>query len=228
MWRQSRIFTSTQTADWYFQLIGDLVRPWRAQPEAATTPYFFTRYKCPVGMDDADTEIALLPGNFLQHSQYGPIHRSIRLRYFEPPVPPVAAPAQAAAAASPQPTPPLQHAFELLMKTHPNRYWRHDFRDYDIAGDLGGDRFSQIPAAQAWARRARGEKVAAVLEANCNLVLELIGPGGFECSGHELNFCLNTPVQSVAHLLNNVWCDETGNSPALWARNDGRGIHMKV
>jgi hypothetical protein len=114
------------------------------------------------------------------------------------------------------------------MQAHPNRYWRYDFRDYDIAGDLGGDRFSIIPVVQVQARRARGEKVAAVLGANCDLVLELAGPGGFERNEHELNFCLKTPVQSVAHLLNNVWCDEVGNSPALWAHNDGRGIRMKV
>lgn len=226
MWRQSRIFTSTQTANWYFQMIDDLVRPWRGQAGAATTQYFFTKYLCPLGMDDADTEIAQLPGDFRQQSQYGPIHRSIRLRYFEPPAP--AGAAQPPAAAGNLPIPPLQQAFELLMQAHPNRYWRYDFRDYDIANDLGGDRFSAIPAAQIQARRARGEKVAAVLEANCDLVLELVRPGGFEQNGHELNFCLKTPVQSVAHLLNNVWCDETGNSPALWARNDGRGIRMKV
>jgi hypothetical protein len=102
MWRQSRIFTSTQTAHWYFQMIDDLVRPWRGQAAAATTPYFFTRYLCPLGMDDADTEIAHLPGNFRQQSQYGWIHRSIRLRYFEPPIP-AAAMQPPAAAGNPPP-----------------------------------------------------------------------------------------------------------------------------
>lgn len=202
-------------------MLNDLVRPWRAQFGAGTS-YFFTKYLCPLGMDDADTEIALLPGNFRQNSQYGPIHRSLRFRFVEDPN------HAAAPAVNPPPAPPRQQALDLLMQQHPGRYWRHDFLPYEIQDDLGGVRFSQFVQAQVNERTRRGETIAAVLQANCNLALELLGPGGIETSSHELNLCLRTPAQSLAHLLNNVWWDESGNSPTLWAHNDNRSIRMKI
>jgi hypothetical protein len=223
MWRQSRIFTSIQTSGWYFQLLSDLVKPWR-NGAAAQTNYFFTRYFVPAGMDDADTEIAHLPPLFLQNTaQYGPIHRSLRLRYFEPPV----GGPQPPAGVVPQ-TPPLQAALEQLMQAYPGRYWRYDFRDYAIGDDLGGSRFSNINAAQAVLRTVRGKKYAAVLQANCDFALEILQPGQIETNANENNLCLRTPVQSLLHLLNNVWWDETGESPQLWAHSDVRNLKMKV
>ena len=227
MWQQSRIFTSTKTGDWYFQMLNDLVRPWRAQFGAAV-PYFFTRYLCPLGVDDADTEIAQLPANFRQNTQqYGVIHRSLRFRFVED-LNHVAAPPAGGPAANPLPAPPRQHALDLLLQQHPGRYWRHDFRPYGIQDDLGSVRFSEFAQAQINERTQRGEKIAVVLQANCDLALDLFGPGGIETNSHELNLCLRTPVQSLAHLLNNVWWDESGSSPALWAHNDNRSIHMKI
>lgn len=245
-WRQVRVFTSNVGATWYFELLHTVIMPWLAQ--APETRYFFSKYLVPLGGgDDADTNEALLGQQtaYLQQTQQGQLHRSIRIRFIEPTLPARAAsspPARQAPEgsggdrATPAPAAylpgPTEMALRKLIQAHPERYWFSDFRGYAVEHDLGGDRFSIFAAADIEAREKRGELVASVLHANCQLVLNLFTVQGqsvqIEHSNHQFNAILGTPVQSVAHLLANVWFTSNGDTAEIWAMDTKRHIGMQA
>ena len=233
-WRQVRIFTSNFSGGWYHEILVEIVLPWLIQHPH--TDYFFSKYLVPLGgADDCDTDPAQLAQQpaFLQVTPHqGTLHRSVRIRFVEPV-------ALAPAAGAPAPfvaVPPLPSPKEIgllnLIDAQPQKFWKSGFLPYEVRNDLGGPRFSQIPVADEDARDSRGELVAAVLQANCQLILNLfsVHANGFiiENSQHVLNTVLQTPVQSVAHMMANVGFDANGETAEIWAIDQKRHFGAKV
>jgi hypothetical protein len=77
------------------------------------------------------------------------------------------------------------------------------FLDYTLRDDLGGERFGPFKKHQVTKRDTRGELVAAVLRANCQLVLGSFAKGqdGFDIEDNQNtnNLIFGTPFQSVGH-----------------------------
>lgn len=231
-WRQVRVFTSNTGPHWYYEILHRLMPPWLVQQP--NTDFFFSKYLVPLGGgDDADTDPAQLAQqqNFLQQTSQGQLHRSVRIRFVEPAAPanPIA-PAVGLAVAAPPP--PKETALRTLIDNLPLNFWKSDFLDYDIGNGLGDDRFSAFPPASVNEREKRGEMVASVLQANCKLVLTLFQANGggftFEQNSHFLNQVFETPLQSVGHMLANVWFNRTGESVDVWALDLRRNIGTKI
>ncbi len=181
-WRQSRIFTSNFSAQWYFDILANVVLPFSQQfPDS---PFFFTRYVVPRGgPDDGDTDINQLPANFLQNTSEGNIHRSIRLRF-------CAAGAEEA-------------SLEQLIRANA-AYWYHDFRHYDVLGEFGGPRF--CPSSDISFRMRRTQLLGSLLHTNSLFVLHSMQQNGgnwaFERNTHQENRPFDATFISVLHLLN--------------------------
>jgi hypothetical protein len=249
-WRQVRVFTRHFQPDWYHDLLWEIVRPWLA--EQRDVDYYFSRYRGPLfgtkenPPDNADicegpdakelTEI--LPDAFREKLPGDVIfHRSLRLRFVDAVVEdPTEAPKVETPSENPwstaRPCGPVEKSLRSLVGAQPGRFWFGGFLDYKVRNDLGGNRFSPFDETQVAERNARGELVAAVLKANCQLVLASFNKGdnGFEIepSNNSQNLIFGTAFQSVGHMLANVWWDNTGERPSVWAMDHRRGFGTNI
>ncbi len=227
-WRQVRVFTANVGPGWYHEILADIVVPWLAEVE--NTDYFFSKYLVPLGQDEADTDPhqLALQLQLLQQTNISTLHRSIRIRFVEP----IVVSAAPASAVAPAPAGPRETSLQNRINALPLKYWISAFLPYALRNDLGGDRFSEIPVLNATGRDARGELVAGVLKANCQLVLSLFTVQGVnyavEGNQHPLNQIIRTPVQSVAHMLANVWFNARGENVAIWALDHDRDIGSRI
>ena len=183
-WYQVRLFTKHFIPEFYADLLGRVVLPLvSAKP---TAPLFFSRYACPLGMDDGDTDIASLPAGYLLPQGQPPWHLSIRIRFRE--------------------MRGVRNTLEALMNAEPN-FWFSDIRACKLAGVLPADRFSTQQIEPAKSRRIR--KVAELLHANCRTVLDTLiiqaGNWSFEANNHAENQPLGTVSQSINHMVVNAW-----------------------
>jgi hypothetical protein len=189
-WRQSRIFTSDFSEQWYFGLLATFAVPFAAKyPE---TPFWFTRYNLPKGAgDDNDTKIEDLPANFLQDKSN--CHFSLRFRF--------------------QPSSDEEAFLESLFTAS---FWRSDFRAYDVLGEFGGSRF--CPAIDINARVKRTKLTAQLLYAHCLLVLDAFnGKNAFEENLDGQNAFNKSTFLSTLHLFNNVCGTSNGKGFDLYA-----------
>lgn len=180
-WRQSRIFTSDFGAQWYFNILANVVVPFAHQ--FPNTPFFFSRYQVPFGQDDGDTNINELPPNFLENTANGQVHRSIRLRFC--------------------PSATEEAALKELIEANAV-YWHYDFRAYDVLGEFGGSRF--CPSFDISFCLRRTHLLGSLLYINSLFVLHSMRQVGenwtFERNTHEQNRPFDATFISVLHMLN--------------------------
>jgi len=230
-WRSVRIFTSDGTPgqNWYFELLERIVRPWLAANPG--TDYFFSIYSVRVPADPPAPNLAALPAGFLiAIPGGGQMHRSIRIRFVEPaPLQPDEGPAPAAN--QPAPT-PVEMSLSNTIALDAARFWPEVFGPFDIGNGLGDERFSAFGPQQAVERERRGENVARILKANCDLVMSSFqynqGNVTIETSAHAENQTLRTPFQSVGHMLANVWWNDGRAHADVWAFDPLNGFGTKI
>jgi len=188
--RQTRIFTPNappfEEEYWYQQVLGQVVLPLFQSYRSKVKWLWFTRYVSRLGDDDGDCDISKLPSNYLLNNA----HRSIRLRFCAQKVD--------------------QKEFEgygqqLIDQTG---CFLSDWRDYDVIGDLGSDRF--VSDGTNYNMRAeRAKLVVDFLYSNSRLVLScLVGPESngrwmFEHNAHPQN-PHNSTFESIHHLFCNT------------------------
>lgn len=185
-WYQVRLFSKNFGHGFYAELLGKIVAPLvTAKP---TTPLFFSRYVCPLGMDDGDTNIAALPPDYLlpQPQQQAPWHFSIRMRFRE--------------------MRGVRSALRAIIMGEPD-FWFSDISPCVLAGVLAADRFSTQHVDPAMSHRIR--LVAELLGANCRIVLDTLknqaGNWSFEASNNQLNLPMGSVAQSINHMIVNAW-----------------------
>jgi len=232
-WRSIRVFTSDPdpSLHWYYEILERIVRPWLNANQGVD--YFFTRYSVPVPADPPAPNLAALPpASLLQLPGGGQMHRSVRIRFVEPdPVP--AAGGQVAPANGPIPAPtPVEDSLRGFIALDAMHFWRETPEPYHIGNGLGDERFSAFVLHHAHKREDRGENVAQILKANCDLVLSSFqynqGNIAVETSAHADNQVLRTPFQSVGHMLANVWWND-GKAPAnIWVIDQANGFGTKI
>lgn len=200
-WFQGRIFTKVHAPLRFADLLGRVVNPFVEQQPALR--FFFSHYYCPPGMDDGDTNIQLLPPQFLIPDQtYGPCHASVRLRFRER--------AQE------------RQRLEALLNNQPD-FWCSDIRACTPEGVLPTDRFATDQQPVPRARRIR--LVAELLQANCRLVLNNLrfdaNTWQFQENQHNENQPLGSVVKSVEHMILNVWRRNDGTAFPIYGFNPG-------
>lgn len=199
-WRQARVFSSNTTSLWYPTLLGSVLKP--VAEEFPSQKAFFSQYVLPLGQDDGDTNIDMLPERFLQRVGEERIHRSIRVRFRRG-------------------TGAEDRVTEILGSS--SEYWYSGIRDYGIKDDLGGPRFSPNQEERSRLRRAR--LVAELLCCNSRLVLDAMIRDGdryrFEENGHELNRPLGSTFRSVGHIVSQVWVDHGGGPLPIFVEIPG-------
>jgi hypothetical protein len=200
-WFQVRIFTKVQAPIRFADLLGRVMNPFAEQQPALR--FFFSQYYCPLGMDDGDTEIHLLPPDFLlPDPQFGQCHASIRLRFRE--------------------RKNERQQLAALLQAQPD-FWYSDIRACTPQGVLPPDRFATDQQAVPRDRRIR--LIAELLQANCRLVLNNLlfeaGVWKFQENQHNENQPLGSVVKSVEHMILNVWCQNNGMPFPIYGFNPG-------
>ncbi len=189
-WRQSRIFTSDFSPQWYFGLLATFAVPFASKyPD---TPFWFTRYRVPKGAgDDNDTKIDELPADFLQAPAN--THCSLRFRFC-----------------------PAADEEAFLESLFNASFWRSDFRPFDALNELSGPRF--CTATDFTSRLRRTKRLANMLHAHCLFVLDTFnGRDGFEENLDGQNAFNKSAFLSTLHLFNNVCGTSGGGGFHLYA-----------
>lgn len=180
-WRQVRLFSREPMERWYADLLATAVRS--LADLCPDLSLFVSRYVCPLGHDDGDTDIERLPADFLRNQDGKSLHCSVRVRFR-----------------------PSSIAEEFLGALR-RPLWHAGIRDYDIERDLGGPRFAPNQSKDASRRRAR--LVAELLSANTRLILDALetrdDATDFEVNPHELNSIAGSTFVSIGHMLCNAW-----------------------
>jgi hypothetical protein len=190
-YRQTRIFTP-QTAPfdsefWAETVLGNIIEP--AVTDADGLDWFwFSRYKCPPGVDSGDCDITKIPPNFQRPD--GNFH-SLRFRY----------------------SIQIDHqeAFESKIQNLLNARSCHisDFRNYDFLDDLGGERHTggeRTPERQ----QRRADLVAQFYNATADLVMDaLVGPDEEGRFSIEKNDNSQNPLGSSFESLHHLFCNIT-------------------
>jgi len=184
-WFQARIFSRVPMPQQYPDLLVRVARPFLGQAPALR--FFFSHYWCPLGTDDADTNIQALPQDFRFGEPSGRVwHGSLRLRFREP-------------------TDERAKLINLLNGLQD--FWFSEVLPCTPEGVLPPDRFATDQQPIPRARRIR--LVAELLQANCRLVLDNLehqgGTWQFQENLHDENIRLRSVVKSVEHMILNVW-----------------------
>lgn len=200
-WFQVRIFTKVPAAMHFADLLGRVINRFVEQQPALR--FFFSQYYCPVGMDDGDTQIHLLPPNFLlPDPHFGQCHASIRLRFR-------------------QRTNEVER-LAALLQNQPD-FWYSDITACTLEGVLPPDRFATDQQAVPRAHRIR--LVAELLQSNCHLVLNNLtleaGVWKFQENQHSENQPLKSVVKSIEHMILNVWVQNNGTAFPIYGFNPG-------
>lgn len=183
-WRQTRIFTSDFSEQWYLGLLATFAVPIAERyPE---TPFWFSRYECPLGSDDGDTDIKNLPARFLQPATQR--HFSLRFRFC--------------------PTSDEEAFLEgLFPDPHTGSHWRSHFLSYDALGEFGGPRF--CTSTEIAKRLKRMSILVRLFHANSLFILDSIqtaaGRHSFDVNVDPQNqLFYSTTFFSTVHLLVSV------------------------
>lgn len=206
-WRQTRIFTSDFSDQWYFDLLTTFVVPFvQKYPE---TPFWFTRYtdiRNRNGEDISDTEISKLPTHFLKPQTNE--HFSLRLRFCS-----------------------TSDEEAFLVSLFTDKFWKFDFRNYDVLGEFGSSRF--CPSTEISARLKRMSILVRLFHANSLFILDSIvtenGVFRFEenIDSQNKDFYSTTFFSTVHLLVSVAGTKDRKELPVFWQHPDDehRFIH---
>jgi hypothetical protein len=183
-WFQVRIFTKVRHPLRFADLSGRILKPFVEQQP--TLRFLISQYFVPLGMDDGDTNIQLLPQDFLIPESNLNCHASVRLRFRE--------------------WKSERQALKNLLNGQTD-FWHSDIRACTPEEVLPPDRFAtdQQPIPRAHQIRL----VTELLQANSRLVINNLysdaGVWKFHENRHSENIPIGSVIKSVEHMVLNIW-----------------------
>ena len=188
--RQTRIFVPNivpyDSEDWAETLLGRVVQP-LLQKYPTTAWFWFSRYFAPASMDSGDCNITAVPEEYQIQGSF----RSLRFRY-ELPDSDIGA---------------FEEDGNLRIRNE--ECVISDWRYYDLAGDLGSNRF--VGGMRDDRRRLeRAKLVVLYLKAVSTLVLDsLVGPDSVGQFHAERNDNSQNPLGSSYESMHHLFCNIT-------------------
>ncbi len=200
--RQTRIFVPNimpySGETWAETLLGRVIRP-LLQKHPTTAWLWFSRYFAPPSIDSGDCNITVVPKEYQIDGSF----RSLRFRYELPDADTL--------------------AFEEdgSLRIRDERCVISDWRDYDLVGDLGSNRF--VGGMRDNHRRLeRAKLVVSFLKAVSMLVLDsLVGPDSAGQFHVESNDNSQNPLGSSYESMHHLFCNMTALPLRVLVFSDG-------